>query len=100
MKLKSVEIMGISCDFEAGSMESEIKPTCNKEFIKLNGQHELDGTQAKMATAITINHDNTAESDAITIDDAKSTDDVILISPIPTPEVCLQFSKSHDINRK
>lgn len=84
------EIMGISCDFEAESMESEIKPTCNKEFIKHNGHNELDGTTAKMATAITIN--DSTEPEVTIIDDLKSTDDVVLISPIQTPEVCVQLS--------
>lgn len=86
--------MGISCDFEAGSMESEIKPTCNKEFIKLNGQHELDATTDKTATAITtISHNNSTGSDVTitTIDDSKSMDDVVIISPVTPPEVRTQI---------
>ncbi|XP_055313430.1 uncharacterized protein LOC129574883 [Sitodiplosis mosellana] len=79
--------MGISCDFEAGSMESEIKPTCNKEFIKLNGQHELDATPAKTAITITTaSYNNSTEPDVTIIDDVKSTDDVIPLSPVPPPE--------------
>lgn len=93
--------MGISCDFEAGSMESEIKPTCNKEFIKLNGQHELNEMAAKTADIATINasqntnssNDNSTEPDITITDDLKATDDVVLLSPVPTPEVCpeIQF---------
>ncbi|XP_031630550.1 uncharacterized protein LOC116345385 [Contarinia nasturtii] len=81
--------MGISCDFEAGSMESEIKPTYNKEFIKFNGQHVLDAIPAKTATTISTN--DTTKTDPIanipsinsTIDDSKSTDEIInLTSPV------------------
>lgn len=67
--------MGVSFDFEARSMESEIKPTCNREFIKLNGQHELEASPAI-----------STETEIITIDDEKSDDVVDLASPIP-PEV-------------
>lgn len=75
--------MGVSCDFETGSMESEIKPTCNKEFIKLNGQHELEATPAI-----------STDTEVITIDDSKSDVIVDLASPTPQPppppEVCAQ----------
>lgn len=74
--------MGISCDLEAGSMESETKPTCNKEFVKLNGQNvcnELEATTAKTALAIP------AASDVITVNDKTSTENTIinLVSPAP-----------------
>lgn len=65
--------MGISCDFEAGSMESEIKPTYNKEFIKLDGPHDLEATPA-----------TSTPHDAITIDVSKSADVII---DLASPEV-------------
>lgn len=93
--------MGISCDFEAGSMESEINPTCNKEIIKLNGQHELDAIPANTATTIETNefkitqipandpivNDTSSINDAI--DNSKLTEEIInLTSPVQR-EVCL-----------
>lgn len=84
--------MGISCDFEAGSMESEIKPTCNEEFIKLHGQHELHEMTVKTADIATAkntntNYNNSTEPKVSIIDDSKATDDVALLSSVPTLEV-------------
>lgn len=68
--------MGISCDFEAGSMESEIKPTCNKEFIKINGPHGLEAMPAI-----------STPNDHCTIDESNSTDIVIDLASSPPQEV-------------
>lgn len=79
------EIMGISCDFETGSMESEIKPTCNKEFVKLNGLN--DATDANVATATKT----TKQSEVITIADDDKTTETPANIPSPTAisqEVC------------
>lgn len=92
------EIMGISCDLEAGSMESEIKPTCNKELIKINGQNvcnEMEATVAK--TALTLS--TTPPIDIVATDEQKPADTVVnLISPIPL-EVCL-FTQNSIHNAK
>lgn len=79
--------MGISCDFEAGSMESEIKPTCNKEFVKLNGLN--DATDANVATATTTT--TIKPSEVITIADDDKTTETPANIPSPTAtsqEVC------------
>lgn len=68
--------MGISCDFEAGSMESEIKPTYNKEFIKLDGLHDLEATPA-----------TSTPNDIITIDMSKTADVVIDLASPTSQEV-------------
>lgn len=85
--------MGISCDFEAGSMESEIKPTCNKEFIKINGQHssnDLDETTVNVG-AVAIAKPSEAQVEVITIDDHKTTDTAVNIASPISQEVCLNL---------
>lgn len=77
--------MGISCDFEVGSMDSETKPTCNKGSLKLNnGQNTYDAV-AEATTA------KTPLTIAINSNDANNSTNVIdLVSPTP-PEVRLVF---------
>lgn len=73
--------MGISCDVEVGSMDSETKPTCNRESLKLIGQDVCNAAvEAKTAkTALSIVVDGM---------DAKNPTTVIdLVSPTPQ-EVC------------
>lgn len=75
--------MGISCDLEAGSMESETKPTCNKEFVKINVQNvtnELEASVAKTAQ----------DEDAVKGTESSENTIINLVSPTPR-EVCYQF---------
>lgn len=75
--------MGISYDLEAESMDSETKPTCNKEFVKLNGQNvcnDLDVSVAK--TALTI----PTPSDGVCANQKKSTADTVINLVSPTPQ--------------
>lgn len=73
--------MGISCDLEIGSMDSETKPTCNRECLKLNGQDACDAVAETAKTPLSIDCNS---SDANT-----STTTVInLVSPTPPSEVC------------
>lgn len=70
--------MGISCDLEVGSMDSETKPTCNRDSLKPNGQVVCDAvaeaTTAKTPLSIVVD----------TIDASSSTTSVIdLVSPTP-----------------
>lgn len=64
--------MGISCDFEVNSMESEIKPTCNKELFKANGQDVCNDVESA----------NTAVAESDEIDGQRATGTVVnLVSP-------------------
>lgn len=78
--------MGISYDLEAESMDSETKPTCNKEFVKLNGQsvcNDLDVTEVR--TALTIS----TPSDGVSANQKTSNTDTVINLVSPTPqEVC------------
>lgn len=76
--------MGISCDLEVGSMDSETKPTCNRDSLKPNGQDacntaaEATTTAAKTPLSIVVD----------TIDASNSTSVIDLVSPTPK-EVCI-----------
>lgn len=73
--------MGISCDLEVGSMDSETKPTCNRESHKLNGQNACDAVAEAAKTPLSIVVDP--------IEANHSTNVIDLVSPTPQ-EVCIE----------
>lgn len=77
--------MGISFDFEVKSMESETKPTCNKEIVKINAHNGSDKIDVKIASTIA--------NDVILIDDIEST--TVNSSSSLSREVCLNTFYCH-----
>lgn len=71
--------MGISCDLEVGSMDSETKPTCNRDSLKPNGQDACNAAAEATTAAKTPL--------SIVVDTSHSTSVIDLVSPTPK-EVC------------